>query len=118
MTEKNKTLKDCKMKLLAVQDALDIFSGKWKIPILSSLIYLEEARFKEIQRMIGNITPKMLSKELKDLEINLLVNREVLDTRPVTVIYKLTDYGKSSKSVIMALYDWGQKHRDKIIRGK
>lgn len=114
MSEK-KTMKDCSRKLLAVRDALEVFSGKWKIPIIGALIYLEEAGFKELQRMVDGITPKMLSKELKELEMHRLVSRTVLDTRPVTVKYAITPYGRSCQKVIMELYDWGVKHRVRIL---
>lgn len=113
-SDKQGTLKDCSTKILAVRDALEIFSGKWKIPIIGALIYLQESGFKELQRMIGDITPKMLSKELKELEMNHLVERTVLDTRPVTVIYSITDYGKTCQSVIFELHQWGEQHRKKI----
>ena len=115
--EKQKSMKDCSTKILAVRDALEIFSGKWKIPIIGALIYLQESGFKELQRMIGDITPKMLSKELKELEINHLVNRTVLDTRPVTVIYSITEYGKTCQSVIYELHEWGEQHRKRIKEG-
>jgi DNA-binding HxlR family transcriptional regulator len=110
-------MKHCSTKILAVRDALEIFSGKWKIPIIGALIYLEEAGFKDLQRMVGDITPKMLSKELKELEINLLIKRTVLDTRPVTVKYSITEYGKTCQSVIFELYHWGEQHRKRIKEG-
>jgi len=110
-----KSIKECSRNFMAVQDALDIFSGKWKIHVLAVLIYFKEARFKELQRIIGNISPKMLSKELKELEMNKLLTREVMDTRPVTVIYKITSYGETCNSVIIALHDWGAQHRKKIL---
>ena len=109
------TIKDCSLKVIAIQDALEIFSGKWKIPIIGALLYIKEARFKELQAMVGKITPRMLSKELKELELNKLISREVLDTRPVTITYKITPYGESCESVILALYEWGLQHRVKII---
>jgi DNA-binding HxlR family transcriptional regulator len=112
--EKKKTMEACSHKILAVRDALEIFSGKWKIPIIGALIYLEESGFKDLQRMVGDITPKMLSKELKELEMNHLVSRTVKDTRPVTVIYSITEYGKTCQSVIFELYNWGERHRAKI----
>jgi DNA-binding HxlR family transcriptional regulator len=112
--DKQKTMKDCSTKILAVRDALEIFSGKWKIPIIGALIYLQKSGFKELQRMVGDITPKMLSKELKELEVNHLVKRTVLDTRPVTVQYSITEYGKTCQSVIFELYQWGEQHRKKI----
>ena len=113
--EKQKTMKDCSSKILAVRDALEIFSGKWKIPIIGVLIQFKEAGFKELQRIVEGITPKMLSKELKELEMHQLITRTVLDTRPVTVVYKITPYGESCQDVIMALYDWGVEHRKRMI---
>lgn len=106
--------KKCGAHIMAVQDALDILSGKWKLPIIISLIYGAK-RFKEMERHITGITAKMLSKELKDLELNELVKRTVYDTMPVTVEYSLTDYGRTLKKVIGELHSWGTKHRERIM---
>ena len=106
----------CVKMLLPVKDALDILSGKWKLPIIIALTFGKK-RFKQIQREIPGISPKMLSKELKELEINQLVDRNVYDTVPVSVEYKLTAYGKTLKPLIGELHDWGAKHRKKIIAG-
>ncbi|MDW3652740.1 MAG: helix-turn-helix domain-containing protein [Bacteroidia bacterium] len=106
---------ECNDFLLPIRDSLAIFSGKWKIPIISALLYVGESGFKELERMVMDITPKMLSKELKELETNLMVERIVLDTRPVKVKYRITEYGKSSELVIEALLQWGRKHREKIM---
>lgn len=67
-----------------------------------------------MEREIEGITAKMLSKELKELEVNELVKRTVYDTMPVTVEYELTEYGKSLKKVIHALKVWGAEHRERI----
>lgn len=107
----------CKTHVLAIKDTLDLVGGKWKLPILFAL-GLGTWRFKELQREIEGITAKMLSKELKELEINELVKREVFATTPVTVEYSLTDYGKTISSVINPLHDWGMNHRERIIKGK
>lgn len=104
----------CITHILPIRDALDIISGKWKIPILSALS-IKKRRFKELNRDVPGITAKMLSKELKDLEMNGLVNRTVHNTSPVSVEYSVTEYGHSLKPVIMALRDWGLKHRERIL---
>lgn len=114
MTERT-TMKDCSRDLLAVRDALDVFSGKWKIPIIGALIHFKKLRFKELQRVVDGITPKMLSKELKELEMHQLVSRTVLDTRPVTVTYAITPYGETCQRVIMELHTWGVSHRKRIL---
>jgi len=56
-----------------------------------------------------------LSKELKELEINKLVNRTVLDTQPISVQYELTEHGLTLKTIINNLTEWGIAHRKKII---
>ncbi|MEO5642644.1 MAG: helix-turn-helix domain-containing protein [Bacteroidia bacterium] len=104
---------ECTKMLLPVKDALDILSGKWKLQIILALTFGKK-RFKQIQREIPGLTPKMLSKELKDLEINELASRHVYDTSPVTVEYELTPYGKTLKPLIGELHKWGSKHRKKI----
>jgi DNA-binding HxlR family transcriptional regulator len=71
-----------------------------------------------MQRQISGITAKMLSKELKELEMNQLVKRTVYDTVPVTVEYALTSYGRTLKRVIVELESWGRKHRDRIMEKK
>src|SRR3954471_6278943 len=107
----------CTQRLLPVKDALDILSGKWKLQIIVSLTFGKK-RFKQIQREIPGLTPKMLSKELKDLEMNGLVDRTVYDTVPVTVEYEITNYGKTLKPLIGELHKWGAKHRTRIIAGR
>ena len=106
---------ECTEFIRPVRDVLEIINGKWKLPILIALAFGNK-RFKELERDIIGITPRMLSKELRDLEMNELVNRTVYDTIPATVEYSLTDYGKSLDDVIAALRDWGKKHRKKLFK--
>ena len=89
----------CAASLNAVKDALYVLNGKWKLPLIISL---QEGplRFNEIQKSLGEITPKILSKELKDLELNEFVTRKVFSTTPVTVTYELTPYSESLERVI------------------
>jgi len=102
-------------ELMAVHDAMDALSGKWKISIISSICYYNKRRFSDILKDVNGISNKMLSKELKELEINKLISRTVLDTQPITVQYQLTEYGLSLKEIINNLADWGIKHRKVII---
>lgn len=101
--------------MLPIRDALEIFSGKWKIPIITALNFYETCGFKELERIVEGITPKMLSKELKFLEENMLITRKVNDTRPISVKYCITEYGKTCQSVMSELYRWGQEHRRKFF---
>ncbi len=67
--------------------------GKWKISIISSICCYGKRRFSDILNDVEGISNRMLSKELKELEINQLVKRTVLDTQPITVQYELTEHG-------------------------
>lgn len=104
-----------KKEMMAVQDSMDVLSGKWKIAIISSVCYYNKRRFSDILNDVVGISNKMLSKELKELEINKLIKRTVLETQPITVQYELTNHGKSLKTIINNLTDWGIAHRKEII---
>jgi len=106
--------KECSTRILAIRDALDILSGKWKIPIIGVLGF-GKMRFKELQREIQGITGKMLAKELRDLELNRLVTRTVIDTKPISVEYELSEYGHTLGKVIAELHNWGLQHRHTIM---
>lgn len=109
---------DClqnKKNLMAIQDSMDVLSGKWKISIISSICFYNKRRFSDILADVVGISNKMLSQELKGLEVNKLVKRTVLDTQPPTVLYELTDHGRSLQTIIKNLTDWGIKHRKEII---
>ncbi|CAA9197436.1 putative HTH-type transcriptional regulator YtcD [Flavobacterium bizetiae] len=104
-------------EIMAVHDTMDILNGKWKISIISSICYHNKRRFTDILNDVNGISNKMLSKELRDLEINKLIKRTVLDTQPVTIHYQLTEYGLTLKTIINDLAEWGLKHRKVIIDG-
>ncbi|MEJ1242053.1 helix-turn-helix domain-containing protein [Chryseolinea sp. T2] len=100
--------------MLSIKDALEAIEGKWKLLILFSLTS-GPRRFKQISRDVGGITDKTLSKELKLLEINKLISRDVYDTFPPTVEYALTSHGRSLERVLEELHYWGLLHRKNII---
>ncbi|HCC94098.1 helix-turn-helix transcriptional regulator [Empedobacter falsenii] len=107
---------ECFSHVKSVNDAMYVLSGKWKIPVLASICYNKKRRFSEILKDLEGISNKMLSKELKELEINKLVTREIISTRPITIEYKLTDHGKKLTNVISLLSSWGVEHRNLIIK--
>ena len=109
----NVNSEECQSSLAAVQDALYVLNGKWKLPIIIALSE-GKTRFNEIQKNVEGIAPKVLSAELKTLELNGFVVREVYNEFPVLIEYKLTDYSNSLEPVITALRDWGLQHRDRI----
>lgn len=98
----------------SVQDAMDTLNGKWKIAIISSICCFGKRRFSDILNDIEGVSNRMLSKELKELEINELVKRTVLNTQPITVEYELTEHGNTLQTVISELSDWGILHRKRI----
>jgi DNA-binding HxlR family transcriptional regulator len=100
--------------VLAVNDTMNVLAGKWKLPIIASLLFGKK-RFKELGRDVTKITPRMLSKELRDLEINGIVKRTVYNTVPVTVEYELTTSGHSFKKVLDVMLQWGLEHRKETI---
>jgi len=112
--KEDRTMLKCMGMILPVSDALHILSGKWKLPILISLSFGNK-RFSEIAKDIPKITDRMLSKELRELEMNQLVERTVYDTVPVTVEYSKTEYGESLDDVIQELAKWGKQHRKRIM---
>ena len=106
----NESHPECRQMILPVRDALDAISGKWKVPILIAM-GLGNKRFMELQNSIPNITSRMLSKELKELEINKLVERKVFDSFPVTIEYVRTAHSKTLDPLIEELRKWGEVHR-------
>lgn len=107
---------ECKSAHRAVRDTLDVLSGKWKLVILAALME-QKMRFRELSREI-KISPRILSKELQELELNQLVTRTVCATRPITVEYEVTDHSRTLRDVVQAMHAWGTLHHDTIIGKK
>ena len=105
----------CTEILKPVRDSLDVLSGKWKLPIIVALTFGEK-RFTEIAKEVQGITDKMLSKELRDLELNGLVMRNIEDSYPVKVTYALTPHSKTLRPVIDSLKNWGIMHKEKLTQ--
>jgi DNA-binding HxlR family transcriptional regulator len=106
---KNKTIvseKSCNLK-----DVLDIIGGKWAMPIIY-VLSKGKMRFKELERNIEGINTRMLVKELKNMELNGIITREVFATVPPMVEYTLTWKGEKLLPSILSLYDWGQEFID------
>jgi DNA-binding HxlR family transcriptional regulator len=104
---------ECVSNVNAIRDALFVLNGKWKLLLIFTLLESSK-RFNEIQHAVQGITPKILSKELKDLEENGFLTRNVFPTTPVTVLYEITDYSHTLKNVLRELNTWGSQHREKI----
>ena len=105
-----------KEEVQALQDTIYVIGGKWKLPIINSICN-GNRRFREIERNIPGITPRMLSRELKEMEANKLLKRTVISTSPKMVEYSPTEYCHSFGDVILHMIKWGKDHRKKI-KGK
>ena len=103
----------CKATLNAIADALYVIGGKWKLRIIVALKD-GNRRFNELQRVIDGISAKVLSTELKDLELNGFVTRNVFTGTPVVVEYELSDYAGTLDAVLQSLSEWGSMHRENV----
>ena len=111
--KKENTVRDQAKEIQALQDTIYVIGGKWRLPIINSICNGNK-RFREIERSIPGITTRMLSRELKVMELNKLITRTVYADSPVLVEYKSTDYCKSFGAIILAMIQWGVAHRKKI----
>ncbi|NQX43892.1 helix-turn-helix transcriptional regulator [Paenibacillus tritici] len=97
-------------KYCKFESALDILIGKWKPVILLQLITNGTMRFGELQKSIPEINKKMLTQQLRELEYNDIVHREVYHQIPPKVEYSISEYGRGLSSVLQVLNDWGVSH--------
>ncbi len=114
MNQKNNV---CKYNLMIIRDTLEVIQGKWRIPIIIALTYGEK-RFGEIKRDITDISPKMLSQELKALEENKIIIRTLHDTMPISVEYSLTPLGVSMTEMLDEIFNWGVHFRKEIVQSE
>lgn len=101
---------DCNASIQAMNDTLYAIGGKWKLQILIALSSTPR-RFNELQRMLDGISARVLSNELKELELNSFIHRKV-DAEMVR--YELAPYSHSLNEMIMSMIAWGKAHRDKV----
>lgn len=106
----------CNSKLGAIGDALYVIGGKWRLRIIVALSDGNK-RFNELQREITGISARVLSNELKELEMNGFVERKVYTDVPVVIEYELTAYSQTLDTVVQSLVEWGEMHRAKIRQG-
>lgn len=105
---------NCLNVVKPVRDTLDVINGKWKLPIIIS-VSMGNERFTDIQESIPGISPKVLAKELKQLEANKLIRRTVIGDYPVKISYTAEPYAATLTPIIHAMTDWGLKHRKKMF---
>ena len=106
----------CKMRITAIKDTMEILSGKWKFHILGTLMEGGKMRFMDLLRELDGIAAKMLSKELQDMEMNHLISRTVMNTKPITVEYEVTEYGRTLEPIIDEIAKWGIAYRNSLYK--
>lgn len=94
-----------------VEATLSLIGGKYKPLILWHLID-HPLHYMELQRLISNATPKMLSQQLHDLENNGMIHREVIPEKPPKTVYSLTPFGQSIVPILDAMCQWGNNYLD------
>jgi DNA-binding HxlR family transcriptional regulator len=103
-------------ELKALQNTLYFIGGKWRIPVINSLCN-GNRRFRDIEKSIPGITRRMLSKELKDMELNKLLKRNVYPEIPVLIAYEPTEYCRTFGRIIQEMIRWGEDH-EKVVKNK
>ena len=105
----------CNVKfIVALKNAMNVINGKWKLAIVATMIK-QPRRFNEIERLLQGITPRMISKELKELELNNVVHKiDSLDPESgrMTAMYDLTESGRKLEKLMVQMAVWGQEHKD------
>lgn len=96
--------------VMAIQDALNVVSGKWKLAIVCALLSGPKG-FADIERLLATISPRMLSRELRELELNGAITRSASDGEGKSRKYALTPSGEKLKQVVFMLAAWGAEHR-------
>jgi DNA-binding HxlR family transcriptional regulator len=108
---------ECNAVLMAVSDALYAIGGKWKLMIIISMARGNK-RFTEIQRQVTGISARVLSSELKELEMNGFIIKKVAVGYPITIEYELLPYSHTLEELVGAMTKWGIQHRQNIKDGK
>ncbi|MCC8410870.1 helix-turn-helix transcriptional regulator [Mucilaginibacter sp. UR6-1] len=104
---------ECNKVLNAVSDALYAIGGKWKLMIIIAMARGNN-RFTELQKQVKGISARVLSSELKELELNGFIIKKVTNGYPVTIEYQLLSYSHTLEEIVGAMTRWGMQHREKI----
>jgi DNA-binding HxlR family transcriptional regulator len=99
-----------------ISTTLSVIGGKWKSVILWHLIR-KTRRFSELKHLIPDITQKMLTQQLRELEKDGLINRKVFPEVPPHVEYSMTEYGRTLIPVLNAMAQWGLEHEHTVMKG-
>ncbi|BBI33288.1 winged helix-turn-helix transcriptional regulator [Cohnella abietis] len=106
MSQNTKNPDNCNVNV-----ALDIIVGKWKSIILLQLMFRGTKRFGELRKLIPEITHRMLTSQLRELEENDLIKRVVYPEIPPKVEYSVTEYGQTLMPILNEMHKWGTAHQ-------
>jgi DNA-binding HxlR family transcriptional regulator len=98
----------------AVETTLEIVGGRWKVLILHEL-FQGIRRFNELHRALKGVTQKMLTQQLRELEDDGIVHREVYAQVPPKVEYSLTPLGRTLEPILNAMHEWGRRYNQERI---
>lgn len=96
-----------------VEACLDLIGGKWKAVILFHLLDGTK-RFNELRRLLPKVTQRMLTRQLRELEADTIIERRVYPQVPPKVEYRLSEFGRTLEPILRMLRQWGMKHLDRI----
>lgn len=111
------TEEERKIRIRDVTDVLELIGNRWRGPI-SSYLCESPKRFSELKDTLRGITPRILIKELRYLEMNKMVYSEKSTIAGNSVVYGLTEHGESIEPVIVAIHNWAKEHRKVILNKK
>ncbi len=100
-------VKQAKVLKCGVQISLSVIGGRWKLVIIYFLLRNGTLRFGELNKIMPLISKKVLTSQLRELEKDGIVHRQVQDTH---VEYSLTEYGLCLKDIVLTLREWGENH--------
>lgn len=96
-----------------VDATLDVIGGRWK-GVLLYLLLDQPRRFGELRRLLPEVTQRVLTLQLRELEADGVVHREVYREAPPKVEYSLTEFGRSLEPILLQLRDWGQRYKERL----
>lgn len=104
----------CSKAMRCIKDTLEAVEGKWKLLIIYALCSGPK-RLKELSEDVEGISDKILTSELKHLQLNKLIKRTRTDDSTIIIQYELTAHGRSLNKVLFELWNWGSAHREEVI---